>query len=292
MKPDVTYDAGHATNGERASCAYAFAMHESVSGVPAYREVEMAGRESAYCLLIPVINEGGRIVSELEKAKAAGVPDMVDVCICDGGSTDGSVEPALLAELGVNTLLTKIGPGKQGAQLRMGISWALARGYDGVVTVDGNDKDSVECVPLFVDALMRGYGFVQGSRFASGGAAVNTPLSRYLALRLVHAPVVSLGAGFPYSDTTNAFRGYSAEFLSDPRVAPLRDVFQGYELLAYLSVRAPRLGYRVCEVPVVRSYPEKGKTPTKISPIRGNLELMRALLHAAAGGYAPGEADA
>ena len=235
----------------------------------------------------PVINEGERIIGELERARDAGVPGLVDVCICDGGSTDGSMEPVRLAGLGVNTLLVKTGPGRQGAQLRMGMSWALERGYEGVVTVDGNGKDSVECVPLFVDALMRGYGLVQGSRFAPGGAAVNTPLSRHLALRLIHAPVISLGAGFRYTDTTSAFRGYSAELLRDPRVAPLRDVFQGYELLAYLSVRAPRLGYRVCEVPVVRAYPKQGKTPTKISPVKGNLELMRVLLRAAAGGYAP-----
>lgn len=273
------------------SDGFPFTPHVSTPGVPAYEETTMAGKTSGYCLLIPVINEGDRIIGELERAKAACLQDVVDICICDGGSTDGSMEPMRLAQLGVNTLLTKTGPGKQGAQLRMGISWALERGYEGVVTVDGNGKDSVECVPLFVDALMRGYGLVQGSRFAPGGAAVNTPISRLLALKLIHAPVISLGAGFRYTDTTNAFRGYSAELLRDPRVAPLRDVFQSYELLAYLSVRAPRLGYRVCEVPVVRAYPKRGKTPTKISPVRGNIELMRVLLRAASGGYAPEEDD-
>lgn len=263
--------------------------HAGIPGVPAYRGTTFADKRSDYCLLIPVINEGDRIARELARAQVAGVTDMVDVIICDGGSTDGSMDPAKLQTRNVNTLLVKEGPGKQGAQLRMGISFALDRGYRGILTVDGNDKDSVESVPLFVQKLEEGYGFVQGSRFLKGGEAINTPLVRLLALRLIHAPVTSLGARFHYTDTTNAFRGYSAELLRDPRVAPLRDEFVGYELLAYLSVRAPRLGYRVCEVPVTRSYPRHAKTPTKISPLKGNADLMRILIHAALGGWAPEE---
>lgn len=94
---------------------------------------------------------------------------------------------------GVNTLLTKTGPGKQGAQLRMGIYFALNRGYKGVLTIDGNNKDSIEDVHKFIEKLQAGYDFVQGSRFIRGGHAVNTPPVRYAAVRLVHAPLISLG---------------------------------------------------------------------------------------------------
>ena len=272
-----------------ASAADNTAIIERSAGVPRHSKLEFAGKSSDACLLIPVINEGERIIAELKRAKASGVSDMVDIVICDGGSTDGSMEPARLCDLGVNALLVKDDEGKQGAQLRMGIAFALERGYRYVLTIDGNNKDSIESVPLFIEKLTEGYGLVQGSRFAEGGKAINTPLSRLLAVKLIHAPIISLGSGFHYTDTTNAFRGYSAEFLSDGRVAPLRDEFMGYELLAYLSVRAPKLGYRTCEVPVTREYPAEGKTPTKISPLKGNMELMRVLLRAAGGGYAPKE---
>ena len=67
----------------------------------------------------------------------------------------------------------------------------------------------------------------------------------------------------------------------------MRDEFQGYELLAYLSVRATQLGLRACEVPVVREYPAKGGVPTKISPFKGNANLMGVLLKAMAGRYNP-----
>lgn len=72
----------------------------------------------------------------------------------------------------------------------------------------------------------------------------------------------------------------------DPRINPFRDVFQGYELLAYLSYRAPRLGFRCQELPTTRRYPE-GEVPTKISSFRGNLQIMRVLLAAICGRYNP-----
>lgn len=260
---------------------------KNVSGVPDYAVCELAPRRAAYCLLIPVINEGARILTELGRAQRAGIDKVCDIILCDGGSTDGSMKPETLELYGVNTLLTKTGPGKQGAQLRMGIHFALARGYRGVLTVDGNNKDSIEDVPRFIAKLQEGYDFVQGSRFVKGGHAVNTPKARWLAVRLIHAPIISLAARQWFTDTTNAYRAYSREYLTHPAVQPLRDVFTGYELLAYLSVRATQLGLKACEVPVTRAYPATGATPTKISGIQGNSELLKVLFATLAGKYDP-----
>ena len=258
-----------------------------LAGVPDYRGVEFEPRRSDYCLLIPVINEGARILTELGRAQRAGIDKQCDIVLCDGGSTDGSMKPDTLALYGVNTLLTKTGPGKQGAQLRMGIYFALGRGYKGVLTIDGNNKDSIEDVPRFIEKLREGYDLVQGSRFIRGGRAVNTPPIRYAAVRLIHAPLTSLAARRWFTDTTNAYRAYSREYLTHPDVRPLRDVFMGYELLAYLSIRATRLGLKACEVPVTRAYPATGKTPTKITGFKGNSDLLKILLAAMAGKYDP-----
>lgn len=248
-------------------------QHEE--GVPHYEVREWAPKCKDYVVLIPVINEGDRIFKELKRAEDAGIHTMADIVICDGDSTDGSTGKECLPQ--VNTLLIKKDSGKQGAQLRMGISWALQRGYKGIITIDGNNKDSIEDVPRFIEKLENGYDFVQGSRFLKGGKAINTPLVRYLSVRLLHAPVISLTAGQWFTDTTNAYRAYSARYLQDTRVAPLRDIFVTYELLAYLSVRATQLGYRACEIPVTRAYPKKGKVPTKISFWKGNSQLLEIL---------------
>lgn len=256
-------------------------------GVPAYTCSEFVEKNKDYVLLIPIINEGERIIRELKRAQNAHISDAVDIVICDGGSTDGCTEETRLKELEVNTLLVKTGPGKQGAQLRMGIDWALNRGYEGIITIDGNDKDSIEDVPKFIEKLQEGYDLIQGSRFVPGGVAINTPLIRHIAVRLIHAPIISLTAGQWFTDTTNAYRGYSVRYLKDDRVQPLRDIFVSYELLAYLSVRATQLGYKACEIPVTRAYPKKGKTPTKISFLKGNGGLLRVLFSNMFGAYKP-----
>ncbi len=256
-------------------------------GVPAFAYYEYEQKRKEYVVLIPVINEGERILKELYRAYKHQIADHADIVICDGGSTDGSLEERKLRKLSVNTLLVKKDKGKQGAQLRMGIYWALRRGYRGVITIDGNHKDSIEDIPRFIRKLEEGYDLVQGSRFVRGGRAVNTPFVRNIAVRLIHAPVISLTAGQRFTDTTNAYRAYSARYLSDDRVAPLRDIFMTYELLAYLSVRATQLGYRACEIPVTRAYPRRGKTPTKISFLKGNSELMKILFRNFLGAYNP-----
>lgn len=258
-----------------------------VAGVPEYVCEEYLPKQTRYCVLIPVINEGERILAELRRMRDAGVDRQADVILCDGGSADGSTEAGRLQALGVNALLVKTGPGKQGAQLRMGLHFALERGYEGVVTVDGNNKDSVEDIPDFLQKLDEGYDLVQGSRFIQGGKAVNTPPKRWLAVRCIHAPVISLTAHSRFTDTTNAYRAYSRRYLVHPQVQPLRDIFPGYELLAYLSVRATQLGLKACEIPVARVYPAKGATPTKIKGVRGDADLLKILFANAMGRYAP-----
>ncbi|MFQ7238887.1 MAG: glycosyltransferase family 2 protein [Roseburia intestinalis] len=262
-------------------------VYEKQVGVPKFECTEYEERKKDYVVLIPIINEGERIINELTRATENKVSDYADIVICDGGSTDGCTEESKLKELHVNTLLVKQDEGKQGAQLRMGIWWALERGYKGIITVDGNNKDSIEDVPHFIEKLKEGYDLVQGSRFIKGGKAINTPFIRMVSVKLIHAPIISLTAHQRFTDTTNAYRAYSRRYLLDERVQPLRDIFVTYELLAYLSVRATQIGMRACEIPVTRAYPKKGKTPTKISFFKGNSELMSILLKNAKGAYNP-----
>lgn len=262
-------------------------LFHNVKGVPDFECHEYEEKKNKYCLCIPIINEKENIRLELHRARVNKVHTLCDIIICDGGSTDGGTDEDMMRSLGVNTLLVKKGPGKQGAQLRMGFWWALKRGYEGIITIDGNNKDSIEDVADFIEKLDEGYDFVQGSRFIAGGQAINTPLSRHIAVKFIHAPVISLTAKEKFTDTTNNFRAYSKKYLTHPLVQPFRNVFKTYELLAYLSTRASQLKLKTCEIPVTRAYPNSGKVPTKISPIKGNSELMKILLANAAGRYNP-----
>lgn len=244
-----------------------------------------APKRREHVLVIPVLDEGDRVRAQLARIAAAHLP--VDVIVADGGSTDGSLDHDYLVENHVRALLTKTGPGRLSAQLRMAYAWALREGYRGIVTIDGNGKDNVGAVADFVAKLEAGYDYVQGSRYLRGGKAENTPLERTLGNRLIHAPLLSIAGRHWLTDTTNGFRGYSARYLLDPRVQPFRDIFNNYELLFYLTARAGRLGMRVCEVPVRRSYPRGQATPTKIVGSGEKLALLRQTWQAAIGAYDP-----
>lgn len=255
--------------------------------VPAFAASVFRPRSTRHVVVIPVINEGERIATQLHRMSALNLTSVVDTVIVDGGSTDGSLSPALLRSCNVRALVTKTGPGKLSAQLRCAYAWALREGYEGIVTIDGNGKDSVENIPDFIDALDNGFDYAQASRFIRGGRAENTPLLRYLAIRFVHAPVLSIAAMRWFTDTTQGYRGYSSSYLLHPDVQPFRDCFQRYELLAYLTVRASQLGMKTKEIPTTRVYPKGEKTPTKIKGLRSLADLLRVLLNVLLRSYHP-----
>jgi dolichol-phosphate mannosyltransferase len=252
--------------------------------VPSFDILMSLGRQHPACVIIPVINEGNRIRNLLSRMREQNSAARADIIIVDGGSTDGSLAEAFLREHDVRALLLKTAPGKLSAQLRCAYAFALDQGYEHIVTIDGNDKDDPEAIPRFIDALEVGADFVQASRFLDGGIAENTPKSRDFAIRFIHAPMLSVFSGFHWTDTTQGFRAYSRRMLLDPRLGIFRDVFMSYELLVYLSYRAPKLGYRCIELPTTRRYP-KGEVPTKISAVQGNFDVLKMLFKACFGAY-------
>ena len=244
--------------------------------VPQFNSVPIKPKGNRYCICIPIINEGERILRQLQRMRDAGIHDRADIIICDGGSSDGSTEIDRLKELGVRTLLVLAEKGVVGAQLRMGYAYALREGYEGVITMDGNDKDGVDVIDRFIEKLDAGYDYVQGSRYMPGGREINTPLLRRIAIKCIHIPILSLYSGFKFTDTTNGNRGYSKKLLLDERIQPFRAVFYYYDFLVFITGNVPRLGFKVIEVPMERRYP-KGKTPTKIK-LKGNLRILASLM--------------
>lgn len=251
---------------------------------PAFNVVEFVGKKNKYCICVFVINEGEKIKKQLINMKQ--YSKIVDIVVADGGSTDGSLELDFLKKQNIRALLTKTGPGKLSAQMRMAFAWALTEGYEGVVVVDGNGKDDISAIPNFIRLLDEGYDHIQGSRFIRGGKAINTPLERLIAVRVIHAPLISLAAREWHTDTTNGFRAYSSRLLKDKEIAVFRDIFATYELHYHLAIESSRSSkYKTIETPVTREYPKKGKTPTKISPVKGNAKVMGVLFKSVIGKY-------
>lgn len=255
--------------------------------IPKYKATQLETKKNKYCICIPIINEGERINKELERAKNSNIQNQADIILIDSGTTDGSTEIANLKKYEVNTLIEMEEKKKytQSKALRAGFYFATQRGYEGIITIDGNNKDSIEDIPRFIEKLEQGFDFIQGSRYIEGGTAINTPKIRDFAIRHIHAPVISSICKKKYTDTTSLFRGYSRKYLLHDDVQPFRKIFQSYELSTYLSTRADVLGLKTCEIPVTRAYPASKKYSTKVGRIKGNYLLIKSLIEDKLGKY-------
>jgi dolichol-phosphate mannosyltransferase len=253
--------------------------------LPNYSVEEYAEKSSEYCITFPVFNEGERISIQLERLKP--VCGNVDIIICDGDSTDGCTEAKKMKKHGVRAVIRKNGAGRMCAKIRLSLAYALRQGYEGIMTADGNNKDGVEAVPQYIAAFEAGCDVVLGSRYLPGGRSENTPLLRSLGIRLLHAPLMSLFARRRLTDTTNPFRMYCRDYLLDSRLKPFRKIFDSYNLHYYLAFQAVKLGYRVEEIAVERSYPPDAPPPTHITGIKEHGRIVLELLKTVTGGYDP-----
>lgn len=254
--------------------------------LPEFSEVIFKGKRTKYCLLIPNFNEKKHFSSQIEKMRKQGIFNIIDVIVCDAGSTDGSADPEILREAGFTALLVRHGAGRYSTDIRMGFGWAWQQGYAGVIIVDCNDKDDTSAIPRFIAKLDEGYDYVQGSRFIPGGYHENTPASRYWAIKLIMVPLMSLGAHHYLTDSSNGFRAYSMRFLTDERVNPFRNIFVRHELAYYLPNIACRLKFRVIEIPVTRVYPSSGEVPTHAT-MEDNWKTIVVMLRLLGNGYRP-----
>ena len=254
--------------------------------LPEFNETVFRSKRTKYCLLIPNFNEKKNLDSQITKMRNHGVFDLVDTVICDAGSTDGSADPEALQKAGFRALLVRHGNGRYSTDIRMGFGWAWQQGYDGVITVDCNDKDDTSAMPDFIAKLDEGYDYIQGSRFISGGHHENTPAVRFWAIKIIMVPLMSLGARRHLTDSSNGFRAFSMRFLTDERVNPFREVFFRHELVYYLPNIACRLKFRVIEIPVTRNYSASGEVQTHAT-MKDNWETIKVMFRLLGNGYRP-----
>ncbi len=251
--------------------------------LPKYSSKYLFDKKNKYALLIPTLNEGTRIQTQLNSIKELGLSEKIDIFILDSNSTDGSLSDEVLAKNHVRALIS-VFEGKQGSAFRAGINEILEQGYEAIITVDGNNKDDMSSIPAFMDKLDYGYDFIQGSRFMKGGKHEHTPLIRLMAMKMILIPWVNMLSGYKYTEVASAFRGYSSKLLRDEKIDILRDCFVSYEFLWHMSVEAPKNNFKVTEIPTKRCYPKTGKLVTKISSA-GCADIILQLIKLTLGKY-------
>jgi len=224
--------------------------------------------------IAPVLNEAAKIGEVVRRTPRTIVDELL---VIDDGSTDDS---AAVARAGGATILDMGRDVGVGAALRAGFEFAVEHGFDVVVVMAGNNKDSPEEIPQLLDPIADGSAdFVQGSRYLGASGDLGAmPFYRRIATRL-HPILFSAIARRWVTESTNGFRALRTSILRDPALDLSQDWLNEYELEPYLYLRTIRLGYPTAEVPVSKVYPPKRLGQTKMKPITGWWSILRPLVY-------------
>jgi dolichol-phosphate mannosyltransferase len=201
-----------------------------------------------------------------------------DVLIVDDGSVDRTSET--IRESGFKFICHRENRGL-GAAIKTGIRYGLKHGYDIFVAMAGNNKDDPRQIPRFLEAFSHeDVDFVQGSRFLEGGRFETPPVLRRILVKL-YIRIFKLLTGFQGTDAINGFRAYRLDILKNPQIDIWQDWLDGYSLETYLFYKILKLGYRVKEVPVTKSYSsfKNRKKYSHIRPIVDWWDIFKPLIY-------------
>jgi dolichol-phosphate mannosyltransferase len=235
---------------------------------------DLVGSRSAVAAIL-CFNNGVNAARTLERVPPREQRDF-EVLVVDDGSTDDT--PRHLAAFDFPTIRHARNRGV-GAAIKSAMRYALEQGHDTLCILAGNAKDDPREIPRLLAPIRAGQAdYVQGSRFAPGGASTNTPLFRWLMVKL-HARMLGVLTGFWGRDALNGFRAYRAALFEPGGIDVWQDWLDGYELETYLHYRALSSGWRVVEVGVSKTYPAKGSRErySHIRPLIGWWRILRPL---------------
>jgi glycosyltransferase involved in cell wall biosynthesis len=191
-------------------------------------------------VLVPALNEALRIRDVVTGALA----HCAHVIVVDDGSDDDTC--ARIADLPVIVLRHPRRMGK-GASLRDGFAEALRRGFEGVLTMDGDGQHAADDIPRLLDAGNRHPGAVIiGARLRKRS---QQPLYRRLANEFGDWGI-AWGTGYQIADSQSGQRLYPAAVAALDDVPGEDFVFEAQILIS----AARRLGVRCVSVPIESRY--------------------------------------
>lgn len=225
-------------------------------------------------VIIPTFNERENIKEVVNTLLEN--TDLVDVLIVDDNSPDGTGEIAdsLAAECSQVHVLHRLMKNGLGRAYCDGFSWALEKGYEFILEMDGDFSHDPKDIPRFLEAAADA-DLVIGSRYLNGIRVINWPLER-LVLSLCAAKYVQLITGMPFSDPTGGFKCFRRETLVGIDLEQIRS--NGYSFQIELTHLVWRRGLRVGEIPIVFTDRFQGSSKMSGHIIREALIVVWQLL--------------
>ncbi|GCE12654.1 glycosyltransferase family 2 protein [Tengunoibacter tsumagoiensis] len=185
-------------------------------------------------VVIPARNEAQNLYHVLPY-----IPSIVsEVILVDGHSQDETIAVAqrLLPSI---RILKQSGKGK-GDALRAG--FAACTG-DIIVMLDADGSADPQEIPLFVDALLKGYDFAKGSRFLNGGGSYDITALRRVG-NYALSQCVNLLFWTNYSDLCYGYNAFWRRCLDQVEVD-----CDGFEVETLLNLRMYQAKLKVIEIP-------------------------------------------
>ncbi len=205
--------------------------------------------------LIPAYNETERVAAVVHGALVH-----LPVLVVDDGSTD---DTAACAEAAGATVLRQLPNAGKGAALKAGFRWAVAGGYEAVVTLDADGQHDPAELPRFLEA----YRDHQADLIIGARSFSQMPLVRRCS-NTVGRWLFSWALGRRVRDNQSGYRLISRRLLE----AMLASQEQGFQFEVEMIVVCVQRGYRLVWVPIRTIYAGE---KSHINPIQHLLEFGR-----------------
>lgn len=185
-------------------------------------------------VVIPTLNEAENLRYVLPR-----LPSIVsEVILVDGNSVDDTVEVAQMLLPNVY-IIKQAGKGK-GDAMRAG--FAACTG-DIVVMLDADGSADPNEIPVFVEALLKGYDFAKGSRFVRGGGSIDITWLRGLG-NYGLCTLVNVLFQTHFTDFCYGYNAFWRRCLNSIEID-----CDGFDIEAQINLRMHKAKLKIVEVP-------------------------------------------
>lgn len=203
---------------------------------------------SRFLTALPVYNEVGHVTAVLDEV----LRFSPEVLVVDDGSSDGT--SGLLAARSDIRRVTHERNRGYGAALRSAFDYALAQGFDVLVTIDCDGQHTPQRIPLFVEAA-RDADIVSGSRYLEQFDGDSLPPADRRRINQQITAELNSRLGLNLTDTFCGFKAYRSEALE---VLDIKE--PGYAMPLELWVQAAHAKLKIVELPVPLIYLEEERS--------------------------------
>jgi dolichol-phosphate mannosyltransferase len=198
-------------------------------------------------VIVPTYNERDNLPMMAERLLRLPVP--VDLLVVDDNSPDGTGKLAddLASRHPTIHVLHREQKQGLGRAYCAGFNWALERGYQFIMEMDGDFSHNPDDIPKFIEAA-KDADLVLGSRYRNGIRVINWPMRR-LMLSMGAALYVRIITGMPFSDPTGGFKCFRRKALESIDLKGVHS--NGYSFQIEMTHKIWRQGMKVAEVPII-----------------------------------------